>query len=396
MIGTRMKWGSATSRRETAADAAADASARATEELGGARPDVAFVFVSGYASSELRALARRLPETTDAKIVLGCTAGGVIGGGREIENGASVSVTLASLPGVDLRPFHLDDGTLPDEDAPPSEWSRVLGVDPATTAGFVLVAEPMSDAASRLVAGLDFAFPNAPKVGGFESGGRAPSRGRIFFGGEFLAKGVAGLAFSGDVVMEAAVAQGARPFGALGVVTKADRHFVQAIDREPALEFVRTQLATLDESDQRRPLGAVCVGLDADPLADVEPEDGRFLIRNLLGADEAAGSLTVGDEIRSGRRLRLFLRDAAASAYDLRDVLRRRTAAPPAGALLFSCVGRGAAFYGEADHDSRVFRELAGDAPLGGFFCSGEIGPVGPRTHLHGYTSSFALFRPRG
>jgi small ligand-binding sensory domain FIST len=390
-----MKWGSATSKREAAADAAADAAERARDALAGARPDLACVFASGFGHVELKAVAARLPALTGARTVVGCTAGGVIGGGREIERGPAFGVTLASLPGVDVHSFHLTDDTMPDDDAAPADWERVIGVSPTEVAGFVLMAEPMSDAAARLIAGLDFAYPIAPKVGGFESGGRASDRGRLFHDGRFESRGVIGLALSGDVVMEPAVAQGARPFGAMGVVTKADRHFVQAIDRGPALEFVREQLATLDEADQRRPLGAVCVGLDADPLQERDPDDGDFLIRNLLGADEAAGTLTVGDEIHSGRRVRLFLRDAAASAFDLRDVLRRRLASPPAGALLFSCVGRGAAFYGESDHDSRVFRELAGEVPLGGFFCSGEIGPVGPRTHLHGYTSSFALFRPR-
>jgi small ligand-binding sensory domain FIST len=389
-----MKWGSASSRREAAADAAADAIERARDALAGASPDLAVVFAVGYGHMELKALAARLPALTGARTVVGCTAGGVIGGGREIERGSAISVTLASLPGAEVHAFHLTDESMPDEDAAPADWEGVIGIGVTEVAGFVLVAEPMSDAAARLIAGLDFAYPGAPKVGGFESGGRASDRGRLFFNGRFESKGVVGLAFSGDVVMEAAVAQGARPFGAMGVVTKADRHFVQSIDRGPALEFVREQLATLDEADQRRPLGAVCVGLDADPLQERAPDDGDFLIRNLLGADEAAGTLTVGDEIHSGRRVRLFLRDAAASAFDLRDVLRRRVAPPPAGALLFSCVGRGAAFYGESDHDSRVFRELAGEAPLGGFFCSGEIGPVGSRTHLHGYTSSFALFRP--
>jgi small ligand-binding sensory domain FIST len=33
--------------------------------------------------------------------------------------------------------------------------------------------------------------------------------------------------------------------------------------------------------------------------------------------------------------------------------------------------------------------------PLTGFFCNGEIGPVGGTTFLHGYTSSFGIFRTR-
>ena len=41
-------------------------------------------------------------------------------------------------------------------------------------------------------------------------------------------------------------------------------------------------------------------------------------------------------------------------------------------------------------------RETLGELPIGGFFCSGEIGQIHARTFLHGYTSSVALFRPRG
>jgi small ligand-binding sensory domain FIST len=51
--------------------------------------------------------------------------------------------------------------------------------------------------------------------------------------------------------------------------------------------------------------------------------------------------------------------------------------------------------YGAPDHDTDAFRRRAGDVPLGGFFCNGEIGPVHGTTYLHGYTSAFGLFRPR-
>ena len=67
-----------------------------------------------------------------------------------------------------------------------------------------------------------------------------------------------------------------------------------------------------------------------------------------------------------------------------------------AGSLLFSCLGRGVHLYGRADHDTDVARRHLGDVPLGGFFCNGEIGPIQGTTFLHGYTSAFGLFRPRG
>jgi small ligand-binding sensory domain FIST len=42
-----------------------------------------------------------------------------------------------------------------------------------------------------------------------------------------------------------------------------------------------------------------------------------------------------------------------------------------------------------------MFRDKIGDIPLAGFFCNGEIGQVSGSTYLHGYTSSFGIFRPK-
>jgi small ligand-binding sensory domain FIST len=65
------------------------------------------------------------------------------------------------------------------------------------------------------------------------------------------------------------------------------------------------------------------------------------------------------------------------------------------GALLFSCLGRGEQLYKKPNFDTGVFKQYLEEVPVGGFFCNGEIGPVGGATFLHGYTSSFGLFRPR-
>jgi small ligand-binding sensory domain FIST len=96
--------------------------------------------------------------------------------------------------------------------------------------------------------------------------------------------------------------------------------------------------------------------------------------------------------------VQFHLRDARTAAEDLSQHLERYRAgstgaASPQGALLFSCVGRGMHLYGRPDHDTSLFEGALGSIPLGGFFCNGEIGPVGGTTFLHGYTSAFALFR---
>ena len=62
-----------------------------------------------------------------------------------------------------------------------------------------------------------------------------------------------------------------------------------------------------------------------------------------------------------------------------------------AGALMFTCNGRGRSMFGHGDHDAAAFEGALG-APLGGFFCAGEIGPVSGRNFLHGFTATLAIF----
>ena len=125
---------------------------------------------------------------------------------------------------------------------------------------------------------------------------------------------------------------------------------------------------------------------------------GDFLIRNIVGLDTEKGILAVGALLREGQRVQFHLRDAQTSAEDLRQALTayqsRAGHDHVAGALLFSCLGRGAYLYGRPGHDTDLFERELGRIPVGGFFCNGEIGPVGGTTYLHGYTSCFALFRP--
>ena len=115
--------------------------------------------------------------------------------------------------------------------------------------------------------------------------------------------------------------------------------------------------------------------------------------------DPQSGALWVNANVPANSVVQFHLRDAATSAHDLERTLSglRRLApvAPDAGALLFSCIGRGVGLYGQPDHDSNAFRRLVADVPLGGFFCNGEIGPIQDATYLHGYTSAFAVFREK-
>ena len=300
------------------------------------------------------------------------------------------------MPGVDVRARHLEEGDLPSEDAAPSSWVEELGAQPEDTSGFVVLPEPFTFPADRLLTGLDYAYPHAPKVGGLVSGARQPDHHALFLDRHTHHSGALVVGLGGAVTVDTRVAQGCKPFGRVGRITAADGYDLSTIDGKPAGAFLQEQLRNLDGHDlELAKTTPLFLGIAMDPFALDAPQPGDFLIRNVLDYDPESGRLKIGEHLSVGRAVQFHLRDHETSSNDLREVLTRTSpgtrARKPAGALLFSCLGRGKHLYGEEGHDSRVFTETIGDVPLGGFFCNGEIGPVLGTTHLHGFTSAFAL-----
>jgi len=132
-----------------------------------------------------------------------------------------------------------------------------------------------------------------------------------------------------------------------------------------------------------------------------EHERGDFLVRGILGIDKARGAIAIGDIVPVGRTVRFQVRDAASADDDLRAMLiqLKHEFSAVEGALLFSCNGRGSNLFTSADHDVLALRQGLATTGIAGFFASGEIGPVGNRNHLHGFSASVLVFgspRPAG
>jgi small ligand-binding sensory domain FIST len=286
---------------------------------------------------------------------------------------------------------------LPNADMPPEAWERVVGVAAGDLPHLVLMPDPFSIDAGALVAGLDFAYPRSIKVGGLASGGRQPGENALFINDRVVRSGAVGLAMSGNLTVDTVVAQGCRPIGRPAVITECERNLILKLGERAPLELLRELYEASGESERRLISKSLHVGIVMDPLSDTFAA-GDFLIRNVIGVDEATGSVAVGETLREGQVVQFHVRDAATATEDLGAVLERYSAARgrkrPAGALLFSCVGRGQFLFGAADHDTELFQSMVAPVPLAGFFCNGEIGPVGGSTFLHGYTSSFAVFSP--
>ena len=389
-----MRWASAL-WEHPASDAGADALTNAVCETLGGAPDLAFLFFAERDPQVAARFAARVRRGLDDALLVGCSARAVVGAGREIEGRPAASLTAARLPRVSLRPLRIaGDGFPRGADA----WCDAFDIDPAARPHFVVLADPWSCDAERLVQQIDRDFPGAVSVGGLASGGEQPGANVLVLEERVHADGLVGVALWGDVVVDGLVAQGCRPIGEPHFVTRARGGLLVALDGRPPMEILRELYAAACPRDQALMQGSLFLGIEMRPELH-EYRRGDFLIRNLVGADPDSGALAVAAPLAEGMVVQFHLRDAQTSAIDLEERLAsyRRTPRPggtPSGALLFSCLGRGAGLYGRPDHDSEAFRRQLGPLPLGGFFCNGEIGPVGARSFLHGYTSAFGIFRP--
>lgn len=378
-----MRWTSAIATT-TATDAAVGEVMDAVEDgLGGARADLALVFVTDHHAAGFAALSRQLAKRFPGAVVAGCTVGGAIGGGLEVEHRPALAITAAHLPGVTATSHHL--GPDPDTWLAPDHDARAV----------IALPCPETSPVDKLVPWLDRVWPQAVTVGGLASGGMT-GRGRggntLFVGDARHGAGAAVVTLDGDVAVDALVAQGCKPIGEPLFVTKGLGNVILELDGRPALQVLSELHASLSPADRELCRHSLFIGVASDG-ARLGRRD--VLVRNLIGCDRASGALAVATSVEPGLVVQFHLRDATTSAEDLAELLAE-PAAQGAGALLFSCVGRGQALYGEPNHDSAAFARARGPVPLGGFFCNGELGPVAGKTFVHGYTSAFATFRRRG
>ncbi len=194
--------------------------------------------------------------------------------------------------------------------------------------------------------------------------------------------------------MLSCVSQGAAPVGPEMTITAAHDNVIEELASVAAIERLREAIATLTPAEQELASGGLMLGLVID---ENQPsyERGDFLVRPVIGADPDAGSVVIGERVRVGQTVRMHVRDGASADEDLREALRLQSAAlgdeGAAGALLFTCNGRGAHMFSVPDHDATAVSDALG-AAVGGFFCAGEIGPVGGRNFLHGFTATMAVF----
>ena len=384
-----LRVGAGLSTRRSGLAAADAALGAALEPLAGAIPDLAFLFVAPQFEDELAAIVESANASLGGGVLLGCVAGGVIGATREVEDAPAVAAWAATLPGVTVRPFLM---TYSEEE----EHAVFDGLEEVPTTApdsvLLMLADPFTFPAHLLLDHLNEHAPGLPIVGGMASGGLTAGRTRLILDDEIHAEGAVGAILEGAAGASAVVSQGCRPVGETFAITRAERNVVFELGGEPAVKRVEELYATASARDQLLMRRGLHVGQAASELK-AELGRGDFVIRNLVGVDRDAGSIAISDMAEIGQTIQFQVRDADTAREDLRQILEIERLSPVAGALLFSCNGRGKGLFGEANHDVGALRNALGDIPVAGFFAAGELGPVSGRNFVHGFTASMLLFR---
>jgi len=316
----------------------------------------------------------------------GATGVGLTRDGGEDEAGFSLLALGAPLAGFHIVPLSQ---SMVEESNGPAYWKKRCGVEHPNS--WITLANPFVFDAEAWLADWNAAWPGITSVGGLAGGSENGEDAGIFYNGK-LVDAVA-ISMTGLRILPV-VSQGCRPIGEPLTVTRADSNVVYSLGARPAYEALESAFEGLSDGEKATAKGNLFAGLaGTEYVEDFKPGD--FLIRNILGADPSSGAVVIGGFPRVGQTLQYQLRDRTSADAEWRAILRHaslESGRAPLASLLFACSGRGAHLFGNKSHDAGLLEEILGAHASAGFFCNGEIGPLGGRNFIHTYSASCALF----
>ena len=393
-----MLWASVGATERSLTQAVAQAADLLLEALGGQTPDLVLVFVSSQYRNHFASLPGLLRREFDSAQLVGCLGVNVIGAGHESTDNAAISLIGAVLPDINLQGVHLEQADTPPLYAERKLWNEALHLDQEIPRCQLLLTDPFSFNTEALLKAADRHYPDCVKLGGLVSGMEYPGQACLLLNEQVYNSGALCLSMTGNLHVDTIVAQGCRPIGEPMFANATHENLVIQIDGKSPKEVLTSLYEKSNRSDRKLFTENLFLGI---AMESTQPayQPGDYLIRSILGLDPDSGALLLTTNIEPHSVVQLHLRDAQNSAEELDRLLVKYRANHPnlqhSGVLLFSCIGRGAEFYGHTDHDCNAFKNRIGDLPIGGLFCNGEIGPIQGKTFLHGYTSVFGIFRNR-
>ncbi|HEU5150471.1 MAG TPA: FIST N-terminal domain-containing protein [Iamia sp.] len=353
----------------------------------GPEPDLAVLFLSPALAGAAEDIAATVRALLRPGCLVGAAASTVVGGAHEVEAGPAIALWAGRTgPVVPVRiTAHPTEGGI-----------RIAGIPRAAGEGgartMVLLSDPFSLPLDALLATMADDLPELTVVGGLASSARGPGGNRLVLDDAVHRDGAVGVLLPAGAEVLPVVSQGCRPVGDPMIVTEVDGPVLLGLAGQPALDRLLASAASLGEGDRSIFELGPQVGVVVDE-AKATFRTGDFLIRNVTGVDPDRRGVAIGAQVEVGTTVQFHVRDAASADEELRTLMAEVPPPRPGadrGALLFTCNGRGSAFFGEPDHDAEIVGDIVGPA-LAGMACAGEIGPIGGRNRLHGYTASVVI-----
>ena len=326
-------------------------------------------------------------------LLAGCSSAGLIADGHEFENAGGLALALYSLPGAELKGVRLTQAQV--EEANGVHLHLETGVEPKRTNGWLVFIDPFHLDVEGWIRGWNEAYAPLPTFGGLASGIFVDQTTQIYLNGDVFEDGGVAVSVGGAVKLAGVISQGCTPIGESWTLTRVEKNLIHQIGNRPAYMVLHETFQKLSPDEQRKAQNNLLIGLVVNEYRE-DFHRGDFLVRNLIGGDPHSGVLAVGALPRAGQMMQFQRRDAAAATEDMTELLdrarERLAGATIYGGCLCCCNGRGQGLFGGPDHDASLVQKHLGPLGLAGFFGNGEIGPVGGKSYLHGFTASLALF----
>lgn len=357
-------------------------------------PDLAAVFYSPHHTEDASAIAATLQDRLKPRALLGGVGESIVGNEREVEQAPALSVWLGQWPGgVQVEPFHLQLERT-SEGFSLLGWPDGIVEADVKKSALLVLGDPYTFPADFFLDRVNEDYQGLRVVGGMASGVSGRGQCRLIMGEQVKDAGAVGVLLQGGLGLRSIVSQGCRPIGKPYVVTKAKENVIFELGGKPPLAQLQELWQTLGPRDRKLMQQGLHVGRVINEfLSDFQRGD--FLVRNVQGLDQQSGAMQITDYVRVGQTVQFHVRDAETADEDLHALLQldvNAHARKPAGALVFTCNGRGSRLFEEESHDAKAIRSETGQIPLAGFFAAGELGPIGGQNFIHGFTASVALF----
>lgn len=357
--------------------------------------DLGFLFISNLSKTATAEVGALLKSKLNLKNLIGCTCAGIISTSSEIEYQPGTTLILGKFPDVKIKPFSLNQ-TAMNEIQSNEDWYKFFGIDPTEQPKFIVFPDPFMLDMDYFLQSINTAYKNSPVVGGLSSLASKAGGNTLILDDEHFTEGMVGVVLTGNVNIDTVVSQGCRPVGDTYIITKAQDNIIFELAGQPFYKVLEGVMLNGTDRDRELAQEAIFVGIAMNEYKD-KFKRGDFLVRGVIGLDPENGAGAVAEYVQAGQTIQFHLRDAATATEDLNALLEteHKNLPKPKGALVFSCNGRGMNLFSEKNHDIDIIQKRVGPVPAAGFFCAGEIGPVGGSNFLHGFTNSIALFYDR-